>query len=273
MRLTASFFTSACVHTLLLGILASLGLSQVRRLEVASRLVPMELQATMPAPKTPPNLQSEIASFLDSRIESKTQTAARTSGGQRAARNPHEVLALVASHSVASERQLLPDLPSGSPQPSHTAAPGDPATTAAMTPQRQPFLAEYRVVIELFEEGSEESLSIRPADGNEVEEMPRPFANNPIPPYPPESLAAKQQGRVVLAVFVGADGAVVNVRLSNSSGAAPLDSSALSTVYEWRFSPARRGGNAVAFEVLVPIRFELLGGRQNVRSADAPPRS
>ena len=45
-----------------------------------------------------------------------------------------------------------------------------------------------------------------------------------------------------------------------SSGFAPLDESAVTTVRErWRFVPARRDGVAVESRVTVPIRFRLAG--------------
>jgi protein TonB len=89
------------------------------------------------------------------------------------------------------------------------------------------------------------------------------YAANPLPPYP---LAARRQGRegvVVLDVLVGRDGHAAEVRVLNSSGHAPLDESATTTVRDhWRFSPARRDGEAVDSWVTVPIRFRLAAARR-----------
>lgn len=81
--------------------------------------------------------------------------------------------------------------------------------------------------------------------------------DNPRPPYP---LAARRQGiegRVLLSVQVGADGASHAVRLKRSSGHALLDDAALQTVRRWRFVPAQRGDTPVESWVDVPILFRL----------------
>lgn len=130
----------------------------------------------------------------------------------------------------------------------------------ATPPRRRPTPAEHEVVVEMYHTGSVASLASRAAAGANVDELPRPLANNPTPPYPPDALAANQHGRVILSVFVGSNGAVVNAKLVKSSGTRSLDEAALTTVQLWRFTPARRGGHEVAFEVLVPIRFEIQSG-------------
>lgn len=80
---------------------------------------------------------------------------------------------------------------------------------------------------------------------------------NPKPPYPALSRRMGEEGRVVLRVHVRADGTVGDVQLHASSGSARLDQSALGTVPRWKFVPARRGDEAVAAWVLVPIAFSL----------------
>jgi protein TonB len=81
---------------------------------------------------------------------------------------------------------------------------------------------------------------------------------NPLPPYPVVARRLGKEGVVVLDVLVAEDGHAADVRVLQSSGFAPLDESAATTVRErWRFVPARRGGAAVAVRVTVPIRFRL----------------
>lgn len=64
----------------------------------------------------------------------------------------------------------------------------------------------------------------------------------------------------MLRVFVQANGSVGEVTVSQSSGFAILDESAVKTVRErWRFVPARLDGHPVASWVEVPIRFVLAG--------------
>lgn len=94
-------------------------------------------------------------------------------------------------------------------------------------------------------------------NGAAVEEPPRKLPGNSPPPYPADAYARRQTGRVLLAVMIDATGSVGEIRVAESSGVASLDRSALETVRQWRFSPARRLGQAVSQEVLVPIRFSL----------------
>lgn len=83
------------------------------------------------------------------------------------------------------------------------------------------------------------------------------YLDNPKPPYPPLARRMGEQGRVVLRVHVDADGSAGEVLLHVSSGSPRLDESALLTVRRWKFVPARRGAEAVAAWVLVPIAFTL----------------
>lgn len=81
--------------------------------------------------------------------------------------------------------------------------------------------------------------------------------NNPKPPYPLSARRHGAQGRVLLSVRVGADGASHAVLLKHSSGHAVLDNAALQTVQRWRFVPAQRGDAPVESWVDVPIVFRL----------------
>lgn len=80
---------------------------------------------------------------------------------------------------------------------------------------------------------------------------------NPKPPYPALSRRMGEEGRVVLRVQVRSDGGAGEVQLQTASGSPRLDQSALETVRRWKFVPARRGDEAVAAWVLVPIIFSL----------------
>ncbi|NGZ06955.1 MAG: energy transducer TonB [Magnetococcales bacterium] len=83
------------------------------------------------------------------------------------------------------------------------------------------------------------------------------YASNPKPVYPPAARRMGYQGTVLLVVAVLASGAVERVELRQGSGFDSLDRAALEAVAGWRFVPARRGGQAVAATVTVPIRFQL----------------
>lgn len=83
------------------------------------------------------------------------------------------------------------------------------------------------------------------------------YLDNPRPAYPPISRHEREQGTVKLNVFVEASGLAGKVELASSSGHDRLDKAAMATVRRWRFTPARRGAEAVADWVIVPIVFSF----------------
>jgi protein TonB len=99
-----------------------------------------------------------------------------------------------------------------------------------------------------------ESAGSQASEGAEAS-TPSPVYN-PAPAYPPDALAARLTGRVVLRVEVAADGRVIQASVHRSSGAASLDAAALAAVRGWRFSPAARS-DAPSREVAVPVNFVL----------------
>jgi protein TonB len=83
------------------------------------------------------------------------------------------------------------------------------------------------------------------------------YLDNPAPAYPALSRRMGEQGRVLLRVYVHADGSVGQVEIGESSGFERLDRAAREAVARWRFVPARQGERPVAAWVLVPISFSL----------------
>jgi protein TonB len=84
------------------------------------------------------------------------------------------------------------------------------------------------------------------------------YLRNPHPSYPEGARAAGQQGTVMLFVKVDANGRVLSVRVSRSSGFPSLDERARSTVAgQWSFKPAKAGGVPVASDIIIPIQFTL----------------
>lgn len=80
---------------------------------------------------------------------------------------------------------------------------------------------------------------------------------NPHPPYPFIARKKGIQGKLILEVFVNEDGSVKNVRISQSSGYEILDKVSKKTIEKWIFIPAKKSGQAVKDNILVPIRFIL----------------
>lgn len=85
------------------------------------------------------------------------------------------------------------------------------------------------------------------------------YLDNPKPPYPGISRRIGEQGRVVLRVYVTAEGLPQSIQIHTSSGYSRLDDSALETVRRWKFLAARLGNEPVGATVLVPIIFSLKG--------------
>lgn len=86
------------------------------------------------------------------------------------------------------------------------------------------------------------------------------YLRNPAPAYPTISRRLREQGLVVLRVFVQPDGRPSEVAVGTSSGSTRLDSAALDAVRAWTFVPAQRGKERVAAWVLVPVHFRLENG-------------
>lgn len=83
------------------------------------------------------------------------------------------------------------------------------------------------------------------------------YLANPAPEYPLLSRRLGEAGRVLLRVFVNAEGDAERVELAQSSGSSRLDHAALAAVRRWRFEPAKEGPLPVACWVQVPIVFDL----------------
>ena len=95
--------------------------------------------------------------------------------------------------------------------------------------------------------------------GNGGDSMPHPrYAENPKPAYPLEAREKGFQGEVLLKVEVLPNGRVGQVEVKKSSGYEVLDQSALATLKQWKFIPARKGDVAISFWVNIPIKFQLL---------------
>ena len=79
-----------------------------------------------------------------------------------------------------------------------------------------------------------------------------------IPPYPIESLKAKEEGRVVLDLFVARNGRTLEAKVQTSSGFPKLDQAAVDTAMtSWRFKPATVDDMPVAMWFPFAFRFTL----------------
>ncbi|GJL66302.1 MAG: hypothetical protein NPIRA05_12730 [Nitrospirales bacterium] len=77
------------------------------------------------------------------------------------------------------------------------------------------------------------------------------------PTYPRFAREQGWEGVTVVRITVETDGRVVSASTQKSSGFPLLDESAVQTVTQWVFTPAKNGEFTVASTVDLPIRFDL----------------
>jgi protein TonB len=91
-----------------------------------------------------------------------------------------------------------------------------------------------------------------------VTSFARPLGGYQTTPHYPE--AARREGAegvVTLRFEVQTSGKVGTVQIQRSTGRRDLDRAAVEAIKTWVFEPARRGKEAVAVWVILPVRFEL----------------
>jgi protein TonB len=131
-------------------------------------------------------------------------------------------------------------------------APSEPKAAGQAAPAPAPVAAAVPATPAEPADGRAEALPVVVAPRFDAD-----YLLNPAPAYPPPSVAAGEQGKVLLRVFVSVHGDAQEVELHEGSGFRRLDRAALDAVRRWRFVPARRGSEAVAAWVVVPISFTL----------------
>lgn len=83
------------------------------------------------------------------------------------------------------------------------------------------------------------------------------YLNNPKPPYPALAFQMRIEGTVRVKALVLPDGSCSEALIGESSGNDLLDRSALNTVRQWKFVPAKSQGKEVSQWVSIPITFAL----------------
>jgi len=77
-----------------------------------------------------------------------------------------------------------------------------------------------------------------------------------VPPiYPPEAMAARVQGIVIIQAVIGSTGTVTDARVLRSIP--QLDQAALDAVRQWEFSPTLINGEPAAIIMSVTVNFQL----------------
>ena len=89
-----------------------------------------------------------------------------------------------------------------------------------------------------------------------VDAPPRP-RRNIKPDYPKGARQRGEQGDVTLEIVVSESGYVGDVRVASSSGYSELDEAAVKAVKSARFTPAKRGRQAVSSTARITLTFKL----------------
>ena len=154
------------------------------------------------------------------------------------------------------------------PQPSTAAAPAKAQPTASPLPRQTPVALTSGSAVTVTAIDPAPSASAAPAltVAQHAGSVPvavaaarfdADYLNNPEPAYPLLSRRQGESGKVLLLVQVTAHGTAAQVEIRQGCGFPRLDQAALNAVRNWRFVPARRGDEAVAASVVVPITFRL----------------
>jgi periplasmic protein TonB len=83
------------------------------------------------------------------------------------------------------------------------------------------------------------------------------FGKNPQPVYPRESRRRKEEGLVLLNVWISQTGHVERLEVLQSSGFVLLDNAAIQAVRQWQFAPVQFHIPDADLRVEIPIRFKL----------------
>lgn len=83
------------------------------------------------------------------------------------------------------------------------------------------------------------------------------YLNNAKPAYPAISKRLGEQGRVVVRVFIDAEGQASQASVKQSSGFDRLDQASVETALKWRYAPGKRAGVAQGMWFDVPLNWQL----------------
>ena len=156
-----------------------------------------------------------------------------------------------ASSGPVSQNQVKPVIP---PAPKDTAQEKKPPVSKDKDAPVIPALSQSTQASQQSLASSTGSVAAAPTADADYKAA---YLQNPKPAYPPLAFRMRVEGKVVLLAEVLPDGKAGSVRVIESSGNDLLDQSALTTVRQWKFTPARKDGVIVTQAVRIPITFSL----------------
>jgi periplasmic protein TonB len=215
-------------------------------------------QTKIVTPTTVPELTADLIPLLTTPLETAKTTAPQQPVMERPRvqvdpKAPANVRIVTPAAVPDLPAELTPLMP-----PKEMVKPHDPLKPIAMNRSKteKAELPKLETITKVADRVAKAAPASEEIQGT-VDDLPQKLPVNPPPPYPADAVAARQEGTVTLRVTISAEGRVTASSIYASSGVPSLDDSALSTVRRWVFAPARRGGRAVPFEVLVPIEFSI----------------
>ncbi len=125
----------------------------------------------------------------------------------------------------------------------------DPQEGGVVDPRRQPSEPSPAEDVEV-------ALASLPDLGVQVDRLPESVPTNPPTRYPSAQVPRGTHGWVIVLLTIDSDGRVADVRIEASSGHLPFEREAIANRRRWRFRPAQKDGQSVAFVVRQTVRFE-----------------
>jgi TonB family protein len=165
------------------------------------------------------------------------------------------------STASTSHPQLQPtaatQVSSSSAPSAPVAVPLPPATTTPASSTIDPSASRPAVIIPDSLKNSPSAGSITTVEPPIIpEETSRAMLLKKVDPdYPPIAIPQRLEGTVILQAFVGADGAVRDIKLVR--GYFLLGRAAFDAVRQWRFKPYSQNGKPVDFQTYITINFKL----------------
>ncbi len=207
-----------------------------------------------------------------SSIGSDSRQDAYFSRGSSSSTAQTPVLGVVATESTIAETRIplpkAPDFPLPTPVFVHQEAPPVHVQRAAIPESMRNSAPIERPVVVTVNPAQMMPVSA-PQPHSAIQQFSEPVAvseeaarallvHTVNPVYPPEALAQKLHGAVVLQTVVGRDGLVEDVKLVR--GYFVLGRAAIAAVKQWRFQPYSLNGHAAATQTMITINFSYPPG-------------
>ncbi len=213
---------------------------------ILNSIAPTSVAALSPAlvrPLAPPVVAAidEPDSVLAARVAASSIVAAAVA---------HSEMRVTTAVQRETIKKPLPSRLDSAPATSTTVRAVPASRSPAATPARKSVQGESGSGAQALSPGA---VAGQPGANREA----RPASGNDPPEYPWTARVQGHQGRVVLSVWVSAEGQADRLAVLKSSGYPSLDRAAAAAVQGWRFRPARRAGTDTGSLLYVPVVFRL----------------